>query len=111
MDQRHLAKRIFLTKGVGYDRTKLGSFEMALRDAGIEKQNLVYVSSIFPPGCKEVSREIGIKSLQPGEITYAVMARSETDERHRLVSSAIGVALPSDRENQYGYLSEHHAFG
>jgi arginine decarboxylase len=38
------------------------------------------------------------------------MARSETNEPNRLVSSAIGVALPQDT-NRYGYLSEHHAHG
>lgn len=106
----HVPSRVFFTKGVGRDKTKLGSFEQALRDAGIEKQNLVYVSSIFPPRCKEVSREQGLAMLMPGEITYAVMARVETDENARLVASAIGVALPSDREH-YGYLSEHHAHG
>ena len=43
-------KKVFFTKGAGIHRDELRSFELALRDAGIEKQNLVYVSSIFPPG-------------------------------------------------------------
>lgn len=38
------------------------------------------------------------------------MARNETNESNRLMSSAIGVAVPKDRMN-YGYLSEHHSFG
>jgi arginine decarboxylase len=38
------------------------------------------------------------------------MARNETNEPNRLVSSAIGLALPSTSE-EYGYLSEHHAYG
>ena len=38
------------------------------------------------------------------------MARNETNEPNRLISSAIGVAVPSDNNN-YGYLSEHHSFG
>jgi arginine decarboxylase len=38
------------------------------------------------------------------------MARSETNEPNRLVSAAIGVALPQD-ETRYGYLSEHHTYG
>jgi arginine decarboxylase len=38
------------------------------------------------------------------------MARECTDEPNRLVSAAVGLAQPKDR-NQYGYLSEHHAFG
>ena len=45
-------KRIFLTKGVGKHKERLTSFELALRDAGIAAQNLVRVSSIFPPNCK-----------------------------------------------------------
>lgn len=102
--------KIFFTKGVGVSKDRLSSFELALRSAGIEKCNLVYVSSIFPPNCRIVSKEEGVKLLLPGQITFCVMARNETNEPNRLVSSAIGLAVPADK-NQYGYLSEHHAFG
>lgn len=102
--------KMFLTKGVGVHKDKLASFELALRDAGIEKCNLVYVSSIFPPNCRIISREDGLKFLQPGQITFCVMARSETNEPNRLVASAVGIALPKNA-NAYGYLSEHHSFG
>jgi arginine decarboxylase len=102
--------KIFFTKGVGVHKDKLASFEKALRDAGIEKCNLVYVSSILPPNCKIISKEEGLQLLKPGQITFCVMARSETNEPNRLISSAIGVAVPKD-SNNYGYLSEHHAFG
>jgi len=101
---------MFFTKGVGIHKDRLASFELALRDAGIEKCNLVYVSSILPPNCRLVSKEEGLRLLNPGEITFCVMARSETNEPNRLVSSAIGVAVPKDNSN-YGYLSEHHSFG
>jgi len=102
--------KVFLTKGAGVHKDKLASFELALRDAGIEKCNLVYVSSIFPPKAKIVSKEKGIAELSPGQITFCVMARIETNEPNRLVSASIGLAIPSDNNN-YGYLSEHHAFG
>ena len=102
--------KIFFTKGVGVHKDRLASFELALRKAGIEKCNLVYVSSIFPPNCKQVTKAEGLKQLMPGGITFCVMARNETNEPNRLVSSAIGLALPSDNA-EYGYLSEHHAFG
>lgn len=102
--------KLFLTKGVGVHKDRLGSFEIALRDAGIEKCNLVYVSSILPPNCKIVSKDEGLKLLKAGQITYCVMARSETAEPNRLISSAIGIAVPKD-SNTYGYLSEHHSFG
>lgn len=102
---------MFLTKGVGVHREKLASFEEALRSAGVAYCNLVTVSSILPPNCKIIPRKHGEKLLNPGEITYCVMARAETNERNRLVSSSIGVAIPTGRHRTYGYLSEHHAYG
>jgi arginine decarboxylase len=103
-------KKVFFVKGVGAHKDKLASFEIALRNAGIEKCNLVYVSSILPPNCKIIPKEEGLKQLQPGQITFCVMARNETNEPNRLISSAIGVAVPKDTLN-YGYLSEHHSYG
>ncbi len=105
-----IPKRMFFTKGVGFHRNKLQSFELALRDAGIEQCNLVNVSSIFPPECKIISANEGIKCLKPGQITFVVMARNQTDEPNRLVAAAIGLAHPIVK-NQYGYISEHHAYG
>ena len=102
---------MFLTRGVGVHREKLASFEEALRSAGIAFCNLVSVSSIFPPDCKIIPRKRGEKLLNPGEVTYCVMARSETNERNRLISASIGLAIPTGRKNRYGYLSEHHAYG
>lgn len=102
--------KLFLTRGVGRHREKLVSFEMALRDAGIQAVNYVQVSSIFPPGAKMVSREQGLKGIRPGEITFIVMSRNQTEESHRLISASVGIALPSDK-NTYGYLSEHHSCG
>ena len=103
-------EKVFITKGVGIHKDRLSSFELALRNAGIEKCNLVYVSSIMPPNCKFISKEDGLKLLRPGQITFCVMARNETNEPNRLVSAAVGIAMPSD-DSSYGYLSEHHAFG
>jgi arginine decarboxylase len=102
--------KIFFTKGVGRHKDYLQSFELALRDAKIEKCNLVTVSSIFPPNCKRIPTDEGLKMLQPGQITFAVMARNATNEPNRLIASSIGVAQPADA-NAYGYLSEHHPFG
>jgi len=100
----------FLTKGVGVHKDKLASFELALRKAGIEKCNLVNVSSIIPPACNKITRQRGIKLLRPGQILFVVMARNSTNEPNRLVSSAIGLAKPAFKEG-YGYISEHHAYG
>jgi arginine decarboxylase len=103
-------KKLFLTKGVGKHKERLTSFELALRDAGIASQNLVRVSSIFPPGCKIVPRKEGLTYLDDGEVVFAVIAENSTREPHRLIASSIGVAIPADR-NTYGYLSENHSYG
>jgi arginine decarboxylase len=103
-------KRMFLTKGVGVHRHALTAFEFALRDADIEQQNLVYVSSILPPRCAVVAREVGIELLKPGDITFCVLARSETNEFGRHVYASLGLARPADPE-MYGYISELHGYG
>ncbi len=105
-----MPKMCFFTKGVGRHKNKLTSFEFALRDAKIEKFNLVTVSSIFPPGCKLVGTVEGLKHLSPGQVLFLVMSRNESNVPHRLIGSAVGAAMPNDRES-YGYLSEHHSEG
>ena len=105
-----IPKKIFFTKGVGRHKEYLRSFEAALRDAGIEKLNIVEVSSIFPPGCKIISKEKGINTLKAGQITYCVIAKNSTNEPNRLIAASIGLAIPAE-EGAYGYLAEHHSFG
>ena len=105
-----IPKKVFFTKGVGVHKEKLASFELALRSAGLAYCNLVLVSSIYPPFCKRISKEEGVKLLRPGEIVFCVYDRESTNEPNRLVAASVGVAIPADQE-QHGYLSEHHSFG
>lgn len=95
---------------MGKHKHNLQSFELALRDAGIEKFNLVKVSSIYPPECTIVNKTTGLKYLKPGQIVFCVMAEMRSNEPNRLLASSVGLALPSDKK-LYGYLSEHHTFG
>lgn len=104
-------KKVFFTTGVGRHKEMLESFEMALRDAGIEKFNLVTVSSILPPGCTILERSEGLKELVPGEIVFTVMSRNSSNEPSRRIAAAIGCAIPADRQADFGYLSEHHSYG
>ncbi len=106
-----MPKRAFFVRGVGIHKEHLASFESALRDAGIEKYNLVYVSSIFPPNCKIIPKREGLKYLQPGQIVFCVMSRADTCEPNRLIAASVGLAVPQKKEQQYGYISEHHAYG
>jgi len=103
-------KGVFFTKGVGKHRERLNSFELALRSANIAEYNLVRVKSIFPPNCKLISVQEGLKFLSPGQIVFTVMSDNATSEPHRLIAASVGVAIPANPA-QYGYLSEHHSFG
>lgn len=103
-------KKVFFTKGVGVHKERLASFEMALRVAGLAHCNLVLVSSIYPPGCKIIPKEEGLKLLRPGEIVFAVYDRESNNEPNRLIAASVGLAIPAD-SSMHGYLSEHHSFG
>src|SRR5437660_6563195 len=83
---------------------------MALRDAHLANFTLVRVSSIFPPHCELVDREEGLSLMQPGQVVFAVIAESSTNEPSRLVAASIGVAMPAD-PTRHGYISGHHSYG
>ncbi len=100
-------KKVFFTCGVGSHEDELVSFELALRDAGIERFNLVCVSSIYPPGCEVVCREDGLKELFPGQIVFCVMARHTSNKVGEEIFASIGAAIPSDPA-VHGYLTEYH---
>ena len=105
-----VAKKLFLTKGVGVADDKLTSFEFALRNAGIAGTNIVLISSIFPPQANLIPRKDGLKLIKPGQVLFTIYSRNQTNEPHRLVSASVGVAQPKD-SSKYGYLSEYESFG
>lgn len=98
-------KKFFLTKGVGVHEKPIRAFEEALRDAGIEICNLVKISSVIPPGCRCISREEGLPLLKAGQITFAVLAQTQTNEPDQIVSCGIAMAQPED-DTVHGYLTE-----
>jgi len=104
-------KRVFFTSGAGESHDELASFEMALRKASIHCYNLFEVSSILPPGCRIVSVEDGSRALFPGSIVFTVMSRLSSNEPHRRISASIGMAIPENMEDDWGYFAEHHSFG
>ncbi len=104
-----IPKKVFFTTGVGRHKDALVSFELALRDAGIEKYNLVYVSSIFPPNCEIISKEEGLKELKPGQIVFCVMAKMTSNKAGKKIFASLGVAIPEDK-NLNGYLTEYYGY-
>src|SRR2546422_691467 len=89
-----IPKYFFLTKGVGKHKENLASFELALRDAGIQHCNLVPVSSIIPPGCKLIPKEKGIPMLHPGLIIKTTqVTQSATGDKNGLWTSVVAAAV------------------
>lgn len=111
MNDRFVPKRVFFTCGAGRSPDELTSFEMALRDASIECYNIVTVSSILPPKCRIISKEEALPDLHAGSIVFTVFSRLSSNEPHRRISASLGVAIPEDMENHWGYFTEHHSFG
>ena len=100
-----IPKKLFLTKGKGFHKNKLQSFEIALRDAEIHQCNLVKVSSIIPPKCEIIARKEGLKSIKPGMVTYCVLSVCETKSFDEKIAAGIGLAY-SDKKNVFGYIAE-----
>jgi arginine decarboxylase len=105
LDKLYVPTKVYFTKGVGIHKERLVSFEMALRSAGIERFNLVPVSSIFPEDAEIVTDEKYINDVKSGSVVFCVMSRIESNVKNHIVSASVGLAKCPDR---YGYLSEHH---
>lgn len=106
---KFLPRKVFFTKGIGSHRDALVSFELALRDAGIEKFNLVATSSILPPHCKIVTPEEGLVELSPGQIVFCVLAKMTSNKKGKRICASIGVAIPPDPALN-GYLAEYQGY-
>ncbi|RYY99113.1 MAG: pyruvoyl-dependent arginine decarboxylase [Chitinophagaceae bacterium] len=101
---RAIPRRFFLTKGIGIHEQEHRAYAEALRDAGVERCNLVRVSGVLPPGCLRIARAEGLAALQPGMITYVVEARSVSRVPGGLATAGIAFACPND-VTQAGYFA------
>src|SRR5262245_27996676 len=97
----------FFVSGTGQHKDRLHAFENALLSAGPIAHNLVTVSSILPAGCEIISPEKGFPMLTPGQSTFCVMARQDTNEPWEHASAAVGTIIAKDK-NRIGYISEYH---
>ena len=62
-------------------------------------------ASVIPPACQLISREEGIRLPRPGQITFAIIAQTETNEPGQIISAGIGMAKSKDK-TQHGFLIE-----
>lgn len=95
-----IPKEFFVTGGRAVSRVSpLNAFDTALERAGIGQCNLVPVSSILPPGCRERAH----LEVPVGSITHVVMARMD-GEGGAVVGA--GIAWGWERDGRYGLVAE-----
>jgi arginine decarboxylase len=95
-----IPKEFFVTGGEAISPiSQLNAFDRALKNARIEQCNLVPVSSILPPTCKE--REW--KKIPAGSITYTVIARMDGKAETTI---AAGIAWAWEKNMKHGLVAE-----
>jgi len=94
-----IPKAFFVTGGKAITKiSELNAFDHALKNAGIAQCNLVKVSSIIPPNC----REIAPIKIPVGSITYAVISKAEG--RDGRISA--GIAWGFAEGGEFGVVAE-----
>ena len=82
----------FLTAGSGEASRELNAFDAALLDAGVGDTNLIKMSSILPPGVKEIQRI----PLQKGSFVPLAYGDRSSDFQDIVISAAVAVGIPED---------------
>jgi arginine decarboxylase len=96
-----LPKHFFLVSGSGESSTELNAFDAALLGAGIGDTNLIRLSSILPPGAREIEPfELPKGSLVPLAYGERVCAKPGT-----MISAAVAVGIPED-DSEAGLIME-----
>ncbi len=88
--------------------TPLNAFDAALLDAGIGNTNLIKISSIIPPGCREITSDKLL--LPPGSLLPVAYASMQSDIPGSIICAAIAAAWSTDGEKP-GLVMEYHAHG
>jgi arginine decarboxylase len=95
--------KYFLVAGYGEGLTPLNAFDHALIKAGIGNTNVLRMSSILPPG----AREIPPPPLPYGALVPAAYADETSDVPGTTVAAAVACGVPADAALP-GVIMEHH---
>lgn len=94
----------FLVRGSAEGRTRLNAFDKALLNAGVGDTNLMRMSSILPPGAKQM--DVNDVDLPKGGLIPLAYATIDGNTPGRLISAAIAVGIPED-ESEPGVIMEY----
>src|SRR3990167_2832134 len=98
--------KISIRKGTGTGPTEISAFDQALVKANVANFNLIYLSSVLPPGSDVVNGgDTTPISGEWGDRLYLVMAQKRTIQRNQEVWAGIG--WMQDPKTKKGLLVEH----
>lgn len=98
---------IFVTTGTGEGPTPIAAFDAALLDAGIENYNLIYLSSVIPPGSHIRRSKFDTPPDEYGRRLYVVMSRQDEHQAGKMAWAGIG--WTQDPKTGRGLFVELHA--
>jgi arginine decarboxylase len=97
----------FITSGVGESDISIhaGSFDQALKDAGIHNVNIIQYSSILPKTAKRVEK----RDLEFGSVAETIMAIANGEKNQRVTAGLIIGWVYDEKDNKIGGLvAEYH---
>lgn len=100
--------KIYITTGKGVGRTPISAFDAALKDARVYNYNLIYLSSIIPPGSEIEVRKIPEDDEKWGDRLYVVKAEMRSRESGKYIGVALGWCKFEDGK---GIFVEHEEIG
>ena len=106
-----IPKNFFLTSGIGESDITIhaGSYHLALKDAGIERCNIIVYSSILPSIATEIQKPIK-DELVHGSVMETIMACADAVQSERVTAGLIIGWLYNKETNQKfgGLVCEYH---
>ncbi|MBW6515717.1 MAG: arginine decarboxylase, pyruvoyl-dependent [Candidatus Cloacimonetes bacterium] len=96
--------KYFFAKGASEGITKLNSFDKAIINAGIGDTNLIRLSSIVPPSC----REIEPVKLPGGALIPTAYASYTSENPGEIISASVAIGIPED-DSLPGLIMEYSA--
>lgn len=97
--------KIHIAKSRAEGLTALAAFDSCLLNMGIGNQNLVYLSSIIPPGSEVIRSKAQFDDSHFGNKLYCVMAQKRVTIRNRQAWAGIGWV--QDKKTGKGLFVEH----
>ncbi len=94
-------ERYVIVAAAAEGKHTLTAFDSALLKAGLGNVNLIRLSSILPPGCKEEADGI---NFPPGAFVPTAYGSASSEQEGETIAAAVGIGLS---ENTFGVIMEH----